>query len=389
LRFPEHRLFGPHKVVRIVRNRNQTRFSGPRIVRSLLRSAVMKRGGPSRQRLRRAGALVAALGLAAAGTACGGDDGEAASDGAGSSGEPLTIGYSAWPGWFPWAVTEEQGIFEDVGVDVELEYFSDYLSSLDAMSAGQLDGNTQTLNDTLVGISAGSDQVVVIVNDNSAGNDAIIVDQSINRIEDLAGKSIAAEPGVVDHFLLLQGLATVGLTEEDIQFSGLPTDQAAAAFAGGEFDAVGVFAPFTVQALQRPGSKVLFDSADFPGTIPDFLVLDREVVEERPDDVQKVVDAWYATLDWIEENPDEATQIMATRAEVSVEEYESFAEGTRIFTAAEALASMTDDGETDLGPMTEKVSAFLLDTGLMETEPDLEGLYDPSFTEDYLEREGG
>ena len=329
------------------------------------------------------------LGVAAAGAACGGDDGEAASDGGSSSGEALTIGYSAWPGWFPWAVTEEQGIFEDAGVEVELEYFSDYLSSLDAMSAGQLDGNTQTLNDTLVGVSAGSDQVVVVVNDNSAGNDAIIVDQSINRIEDLAGKSIAAEPGVVDHFLLLQGLATVGLTEEDIQFNGLPTDQAAAAFAGGEFDAVGVFAPFTVQALARPGSKVLFDSADFPGTIPDFLALDRAVVEERPEDVQKLVDAWYATLDWIEDNPDEATAIMAAKAEVSVEEYESFAEGTRIFTADEALASMTDDGETDLGPITEQVSAFLIDSGLMETEPDLGGLYDPSFTEDYVERQDG
>lgn len=351
----------------------------------------MALGRSSRQRtLRRAGALVAALGVAA-GAACGGDDDEAASDAAGdgSSGEPVTIGYSAWPGWFPWAVTEEQGIFEDAGVEVELEYFSDYLTSLDAMSAGQLDGNTQTLNDTLVGVSAGSDQVVVVVNDNSAGNDAIIVDQSINRIEDLAGKSIAAEPGVVDHFLLLQGLATVGLTEEDIQFNGLPTDQAAAAFAGGEFDAVGVFAPFTVQALERPGSKVLFDSADFPGTIPDFLVLDRAVVEERPEDVQKVVDAWYATLDWIEENPDEAIEIMAAKAEVSVEEYESFAGGTRIFSAEEALASMTDDGETDLGPITEQVSAFLLDTGLMETEPDLEGLYDPSFTEDYVDRQGG
>jgi NitT/TauT family transport system substrate-binding protein len=346
----------------------------------------------SRQRaLRRAGALVAALGIATAGAACGDDDGEAASDAAGdgSSGEPITIGYSAWPGWFPWAVTEEQGIFEDAGVEVELEYFSDYLSSLDAMGAGQLDGNTQTLNDTLVSVSAGSDQVVVVVNDNSAGNDAIIVDESINRIEDLAGKSIAAEPGVVDHFLLLQGLATVGLTEEDIQFNGLPTDQAAAAFAGGEFDAVGVFAPFTVQALERPGSKVLFDSADFPGTIPDFLVLDRAVVEERPEDVQKVVDAWYATLDWIDENPDEATQIMAAKAEVSVEEYESFADGTRIFTAEEALASMTDDGETDLGPVTEEVSAFLIDSGLMETEPDLGGLYDPSFTEDYIERQSG
>lgn len=356
-------------------------------------------------RTRRAGRsrwLVLALTLAlvsAAGCGSGDDDagaggseGDGSEDAGGSgsgSGGPITIGYSAWPGWFPWAVAEDQGIFEEVGVEVELEFFTDYLGSLDAMSAGQIDGNSQTLNDTLVGISSGSDQVVVVVNDNSAGNDAIIVDESITSIADLEGASVAAEPGVVDHFLLLQGLATEDLTESDIEFSGLPTDQAAAAFAGGEFDGVGVFAPFTVQALEREGSHVLFDSSDFPGTIPDFLVLDRQLVEDRPDDVQRLVDAWYATTAWIEENPDEAVEIMAERGEVSIEDYESFADGTRIFSAEEALDSMTGDAETDLPAMTRSVSDFLIEAELMEEAPDVENLYEPSFTEDHIEREGG
>ncbi|MGI8759179.1 MAG: ABC transporter substrate-binding protein, partial [Acidimicrobiales bacterium] len=121
-------------------------------------------------------------------------------------------------------MADQAGIFDEFGVDVELIYFSDYLSSLDALAAGQLDANSQTLNDTLVSVSAGSDQRVVIVNDNSAGDDAIIVDESIRTIEDLAGKVVAAEAGVVDHFLLLQGLASVGLSEDDIDFRGLPTD---------------------------------------------------------------------------------------------------------------------------------------------------------------------
>ena len=276
-----------------------------------------------------------------------------------------------------------------MGVDVELEWFDDYLSSLDALASGSIDANSQTLNDTLVGVSAGSDQVVVLVNDNSAGNDQIIVDESITEIEQLEGATIAAEAGVVDHFLLLQGLATVGLTEEDIDFQGVLTADAAAAFAGGEFDGVGVFAPFTTAALEREGSHVLFDSADFPGTIPDFLVLDAAIVDERPDDVQKLVDAWYLTLEWIEENPDEATEIMAEQAGVSPEEYESFAGGTNIFTAQEALATLTGDAPTDLGPMAEKVATFLPDSGLVEEEPSVDGLFDPSFTEDHIDRQGG
>ena len=220
-----------------------------------------------------------------------------------ADGVTLRIGYSAWPGWFPLAVAEEAGLFEEAGVDVELTFFADYISSLDALVAGSLDVNTQTLNDTIFAVAAGSEQRIIATNDNSTGNDAVICDESISSIAELAGTSIAAEPGVVDHFLLLQGLATEGLTEEDIEFQGLPTDAAAGAFAGGEFDCVAVFAPFTIQALEREGSAVLFSSADFPGSISDHFVATAAAVEDHPEELQRLVDAWYLTLDWIDRQP--------------------------------------------------------------------------------------
>ncbi|MDH4076280.1 MAG: aliphatic sulfonate ABC transporter substrate-binding protein [Acidimicrobiia bacterium] len=355
-------------------------------------------------------AVAAALGLAtaacgssddtAADTAASGGSGTATSEATGSSaaegtatgssaaegtaaGEPITIGYSAWPGWFPLAVAEKEGLFEQAGVNVKLQFFADYLGSLDAMSAGQLDGNTQTLNDTMFAVAAGDQQVIVVTNDNSAGNDAIICDASVgDSIEDLKGKTIAAEPGVVDHFLLLQGLASVGLAESDIDFRGVTTDAAAAAFAGGEFDCVGVFAPFTVQALERPGSKVVFDSADFPGTISDHIVVTPELIEERPQDVQKLVDAWYLTLDWIEANPDEALATLADVAELTPEEYESLADGTKIFDASEALTTFTDSsGPTSLERVAKLINPFLVESGLTEKEAPLDGLFDGSFTQ--------
>lgn len=324
-------------------------------------------------------------------TAASGDDTEASSDsgGNGGSGETLKLGYSAWPGWFVWAVADEAGIFEDVGVDVELVYFTDYLGSLDAMVAGELDANSQTLNDTLVSVSSGAEQRIVVVNDNSAGNDAIIVDESIQSVDDLEGKTVAAELGVVDHFLLLQGLAEAGMTEEDIDFRGVLTSDAAAGFAGGEFDAVGVFAPFTLQALEREGSHVLFDSSDYPGTIPDHLVVSGDLVDDRPEDVQLLVDAWYATLDYIEENPDDALDIMAGVAELTPEEYASFEEGTRLFTAEEAMEAFEgEEAPVGLTPMAEQINEFLVETELAEEPAELDGLFDPSFTADYLDRNG-
>ncbi|MEO0354948.1 MAG: ABC transporter substrate-binding protein [Cyanobacteria bacterium P01_A01_bin.3] len=303
------------------------------------------------------------------------------------SDEPIQIGYSAWPGWFPWKVAEEQGLFEANGVNVEMVWFDGYLDSITALAVGQLDGNTQTLNDTIFSVSGGSDQVIVLNNDYSTGNDAIIVDGSIGSIEDLAGKSIAAEEGVVDHFLLLLGLETVGLSQADIDFKPLETGAAAAAFAAGQLDGVGVFAPFTTQALERPDSKVLFDSSDFPGAISDHLALSRELVESRPDDVQAIVQTWYDTLDYIEENPEEAIAIMAERAGTSVEDYESYSEGTTILSLEEGLAAFEPgDDISSLVFTAEEINDFLLESGLIEEAPDLSNLFDSSFVEAVAEQ---
>ncbi len=191
-------------------------------------------------------------------------------------------------------------------------------------------------------------------------------------------------------YALTQGLAEAGMTEADIDFRGVLTDAAAAGFAAGEFDCVGVFAPFWITALEREGSHEVFSSADFPGLIPDHIVATRDIVDGNPTAVQKLVDAWYLTLDYMEENPAEATEIMAGVAETSIEEYEQFAEGTTLFSAEEALAAFQPgDDTTSLQHTAELINPFLVDSGFTETEAPLDGLFDASFTQDWVDRAGG
>ena len=246
----------------------------------------------------------------------------------------VSLGFSAWPGWFPWQVAEEKGIFTRNGLDVDLTYFESYTDSLNALATGNIDGNSQTLNDTISSVSGGSKQSIVLVNDNSTGNDQIIAAAEIATVEGLRGKKVGVEEGTVDHYLLLLGLQRAGMTPADVDLQPLLTDAAAAAFASGQLDAVGAFAPFTDVARGRQGSKVLFSSADFPGAIPDHLVMDADFVKERPADVQKLVDAWFDTLDYIAANPDEAVAIMAKRAGVDVAAYREYDAGTTLFTLA-------------------------------------------------------
>ncbi len=331
-------------------------------------------------------ALTASVLVAGVVGACGGDDAPTTSSPAADL-DKLTIGYSAWPGWFPLAVAEEKGLFEDAGLDVTLKYFVDYTASLDALVADKLDVNAQTLNDTIFAVASGSPQKIVVVGDNSTGNDAVICDKSITSIKGLKGKTIAAEAGVVDHFLLLQGLAKEGLAESDVKFQGVKTDAAAAAFEGGQFDCVAVFAPFTLQALKREGSQVLFSSKDFPGVIPDHLVASTSAAA-KPKVMQKLVNAWYATLDYIADHKDEATAIMAKKAEISVEEYASLDEGTTLFDAAAALNAFADRAgdPTSLPEMARRINPFLVASGLAETEADLAGLFEPKYTQAYADR---
>ncbi|MBW4592984.1 MAG: ABC transporter substrate-binding protein [Brasilonema angustatum HA4187-MV1] len=297
---------------------------------------------------------------------------------------PIQLGFSAWPGWFPWQVSQEQKLFESNKVNVELKWFDGYLDSINALRAGQLNANTQTLNDTISSIGAGSDQVIVLVNDNSTGNDKIIVREGIKSIADLKGKKVAAEEGTVDHFLLLLGLKKAGLTQADIQFQPLETGAAAAAFVAGKVDAVGVFAPFTTKALSRSGSKELFSSKDFPGAIPDHLVVSRKLINERAQDVQALVNTWFATLDFIKANRDKAYEIMAKRAGVSVSEYKAYDAGTKIFSIEENLKAFSPGKDmTSLSYAAGEISKFLVESGLSKQAPNLNQIFDDRFVKAY------
>lgn len=334
---------------------------------SLHRSSDTATTGKGRRR-RRLLATLMLLGLGATTlTACGGG----APDGA------VRIGYSAWPGWFPWKVTEEKELF---GLPVNLTWFDGYLDSINALNAGQLDCNSQTLNDTISSIAGGADLQVVLTNDNSTGNDQIIVAEGINSVADLRGKRVAAEEGTVDHYLLLLGLEQAGLSADDITFVPLETGAAAAAFVAGQVDAVGVFAPFTTQALRRPGSSTLFTSADFPGAISDHLVCRREFVEANPEKIQEVVNAWFATLAVMQADPDGTLAILSARAGVSEEEYRAYEAGTTLFSLEDNLRAL-EPGTTmaSLPFAAEQISEFLQQVGLADSPPNLENLFSDRF----------
>jgi NitT/TauT family transport system substrate-binding protein len=301
------------------------------------------------------------------------------------SNAPIVIGYSNWPGWWPWAIAEQEGLFEANNVNVEMKWFDGYIESMEALAVGQIDGNCQTLNDTIsFAADAVNGEVAVLVNDNSAGNDKIIVTEDINTVADLKGKKVAVEEGVVDDFLLSLALEKEGLSRSDIEIVPLETGAAAAAFAAGQVDAVGAFPPFWSVALEREGSKELISSKDFPGAIPDLLVMSQKMVNERPEDVQAIVNTWFDVLAFMEENPDRANEIMAERAGITAAEVEELKAGTRLFTIEENLEAFSEGVGIQYMPSAAKEMAdFMLSVGFIPEVPDLVPILDDQFVQAY------
>ena len=99
----------------------------------------------------------------------------------------VKVGVSDWPGWVAWYVAEQKGFFKKHGADVKLVWFANYTDSISALSAGQLDANSQTWSDTMGPLAKGLPLKAILVNDNSAGNDALVVSPKIKSFKDLKG----------------------------------------------------------------------------------------------------------------------------------------------------------------------------------------------------------
>ena len=300
--------------------------------------------------------------------------------------DDVKLGFSAWPGWFPWQVAQEKQLFQSQNIGVNLKWFDSYVDSISALNDGKIDANSQTLTDTVNSIASGKDLVVVLTNDNSTGNDQIIISGQLKSIKDLKGKKVAAEEGTVDHFLLVLALKRAGMSIKDIQFVPLETSKAADAFVAGKVDAVSVFAPFTTKALKRPGSRTLFSSQDLRGAISDHLVFTRKFVTAHPEKVQAVVDSWFATLNYVNagKNSVESDTIMAKRAGVSMGEYKEYLDGTKIFSVEDNIEAFKPGKDnTYLPTAAVEASNFLLQNGLIKTKVDTSKMFDDRFVKAY------
>ncbi len=296
---------------------------------------------------------------------------------------PLKIGYSDWPGWVAWEVAIEKEWFKEEGVDVKFEWF-DYVASMDAFAAGKLDAVGMTNGDALVTGATGAKSVMIIMNDYSNGNDMVIGKPGINSVKDLKGKKIGVEIGFVSHLLLLNALKDNGMSEADVELVNVPTNETPQVLASGDVDAIVAWQPSSGMALNLvPGSKPIYTSADEPGLIYDLLAVSPASLAEKRAEWKKVAKVWYRVVDYLNDPKThaDAVKIMASRVGLSPEEYESFVNGTKILTKAEAKKHYAKgDGFASLYGSTKIADDFNVANDVYKDPQDIGSYIDASIT---------
>jgi NitT/TauT family transport system substrate-binding protein len=282
----------------------------------------------------------------------------------------IKVGVSDWTGWVAWYVAQDQGYFRKYGADVKLIWFANYSDSISALSTGQLDANSQTWSDTLGPLAKGLPLKAVLVNDNSAGNDALMVTPKIRAVPELRGHTVALEQYSVSHFVLYTALARSGLVPKDVNVVNLSAGDAAAAFMSGRVDAAVVWNPWISQIEKSGRGKALFTSTQMPGLIPDLLVVQARAIQTRRKDLVAMLRAWFDTEAFIRSHPDQAVAIMAKVVGMDTEQYRVFLPGTRFFDAAANLDAFDPHSQRSLVSVAPTIAAFLVSNKLIDGRPD-------------------
>ncbi|WP_410473798.1 ABC transporter substrate-binding protein [Guyparkeria sp. TX1] len=216
--------------------------------------------------------------------------------------DPLRVSYHPWIGYETLYLAERFNWLPDAARLTRRQSASE---SLAALQKHEADAAALTLDEVIRARLQGMDLVVVMVFNVSAGADALVVHESIKRLEQLEGKRIGAEGSAVGAMLLDRVLEKAELTREQVTVVDVPADRHLAAWEAGEVDAVVSYEP-TVSQLRRAGAVLMADSRDFPDTIFDVLAVRRDCIEHVEHTLLGLVDAHFRALEHLRFNRQDA-----------------------------------------------------------------------------------
>ncbi|MGY5765052.1 aliphatic sulfonate ABC transporter substrate-binding protein [Brachybacterium sp. DNPG3] len=312
------------------------------------------------------GGLAAAPALTAL-AACGSDS-TGGSDGSdASSTVEVTIGYiPEYNGASLFAIAEDQGFWEENGVAVTLQSFTNGPLQVQALGTGDIDFGY--IGPGAMWLPASGKATVVTIN--SVGKaDRVIAQSGITSIEDLKGKTVGVPEGTSGDMILQLALKQAGMSIDDVERVAMDPTTVVSAFASGQIDAAGIWYPLIdTIAEQVPDLVELAENADFADVMqfPNAIVSSTTFPTENEDATLKVLTALRAAMDFRAADQDAAVEITAAFTDGDAEAMASDAQYADYPSSADVDALIADG---TLETWLQSMNDFFAENGKIEGDP--------------------
>jgi NitT/TauT family transport system substrate-binding protein len=285
----------------------------------------------------------------------------------------LRIGTNVWIGSEPLYLARDLGRLDPDAVQL-VEYPS-ASEVLRAFRNQAIDGMVISL-DELFGLAAdGFQPRIVLIVDVSHGADVVVGRHDMRTMRDLKGRSVAVESSALGAFVLSRALTLNGMQASDVNVVHLESNEQPSAFEKGQVDGAVTFDPYRAQFL-RAGASTLFDSTQIPGEIVDLLAVRASVIEKQPKALQALLAGWFAAIDYLKREPEDAARRMGVRQQTTAEQFLDAQRGLHIPSREENLR-MLGGTTPELAVTGRRLMALMVDAKLLRTGVAIERVLAP------------
>jgi NitT/TauT family transport system substrate-binding protein len=112
-----------------------------------------------------------------------------------------------------------------------------------------------------------------------------------------------------------------------------------------EVDAICTYPPTSLKVLSKGDANILFNSTQIPGYIVDVLMADESFINNRSEDLAKLLRAFDKAILFTKEHPEEALPVIADHDQLTVEELEVAYSGMIVEPLENQMQYFSDHGQ--------------------------------------------
>ncbi len=227
----------------------------------------------------------------------------------------LSTDFLLW-GWHSWMfAAQEQGIFEEQGLNVQIEAGQGSVNVSSQLAAGTVDFALLDISTAMVAMTQDAGIVLVGVHMQRHPGGFLFIEErnSIETFEDLEGLHIGGASGDAYLVVLPELMEQNGADPTAYELTAMEPAATTGALIADQVDAIPgspMTAPPRAAAAAAEGLTLgRFSYADNGYEAVGFAIAtNTETYEQRPEVVQRFVNAWAEAALWSLDNPDEAVQ---------------------------------------------------------------------------------